>query len=109
MDNENAERIYIDRDAASALSDTLVKHALDSKHNVLTAFAAMQLAILSLAQVVLSAASEPEDVEANKATLATISATVSDTLENLHSRDVGQLQSQFEFAAQAITDKHSLH
>ena len=109
MKDEESERVYVDHDLATALSDTLVQTALDADLNVLTTFAALQLAILSLSGIVLTLSSAPEDFDDNKKTLAIMSGTVTEALKDLTAKDLVAVKAQFEFAAQTITDTRVIH
>lgn len=109
MDDENHERIYIDHQAATTLSELLVQTALEANQNVLTTFAAVQLTVLSLSGIVLNMATAPEDFEENKKTLIAMSETVSGSLKILQSKDPFTTNAEFEFTAKMLTDKIVIH
>tara|TARA_R110000765_G_scaffold358501_1_gene448787 strand:- start:1397 stop:1768 length:372 start_codon:yes stop_codon:yes gene_type:complete len=109
MTDEHHERVYIDHQAATTLSEVMVQTALEADLNVLTTFAAAQLTVLSLSGIVLTMATAPEDFEENKKTLIAMTETVSGSLKILQAKDPMSANAEFEFTAKMLTDKIVIH
>jgi|TARA_R110000824_G_scaffold328711_1_gene515578 hypothetical protein len=109
MNEDEKEYLWVDPKLACELSDTLVQTALDENLNVLTTFAALQLSVLTVSGIILTMASAASDFKGNKKTLATMSATVTEALQQVQKDTLQNTHSQFEFAAQVLTDNVVIH